>query len=75
MTAYLAKVWDHLSSFETWQIMQIPKAQNTKVDSLAKLAFVPSSKLSKTILVECLEAPSTHDKELLSLAMNLEDGW
>lgn len=74
MATYLSKVRYHISSFETWQIQQVPWTQNIEVDSLARFALVLSSKLSRTILVECLEAPSIQDKELLSLTTNPSDG-
>lgn len=70
MIAYLAKVQDLLSNFETRQITQIPKTQNFEVDSLAKLASVPSFDLSRIIPVECLGASNIQDKELLPLTMD-----
>lgn len=49
--------------------------RKVEADSLAKLASVPSSKLSKTILIEYLEAPSIQDKELLIVPAELNRGW
>lgn len=72
---YLTKVRDHLTKFETWRIQQIPGAQNAEADSLAKLASVLSSELSRTIPVECLNAQSIQDQELLPLDVELAKGW
>lgn len=55
--------------------MQIPRIQNFNANSLAKLASMPSSKLSKTIPVECVRALSIEDKELLPLTMDSDDRW
>lgn len=75
MFVYLSKVWDYHLVFKAWQIQQVPRAQNFEVDSLAKLASVPSSELSRTILLECLGALSIQGKELLPLTTDLSDRW
>lgn len=46
-----------------------------EANSLAKLASVPSSESSKTILIEYLKAPSIHDKELLPMEVEQDEGW
>lgn len=75
MIAYPAKVQDHLLSFKNWQIKQIFRAQNAKVDSLAKITSGLSFELNKMIPVEYLSILSFHDKELLILATELKDRW
>lgn len=75
MMAYLPKVQSLLSKFETWQIQQVFQVQNAEAYSLAKLALTLSSEFSRMILVECLNASSIQDKELLPLITNSEDGW
>lgn len=74
MVAYLSKVRDYLSTFEAWQIQQVPKTQNFKADSLAKLASILSSKLSRMIPMKCLGALSIQDKRLLLLITTQETG-
>lgn len=46
-----------------------------EVDSLAKLTSISNSKLSRTIFIKYLKAPNIHDKELLSLAIEQDEGW
>lgn len=70
---YQTKFRDLLSSFESWQITQVPKTHNAKANFLAKLASVLSMKLTKTILVEYLEAPSIQGKVSLPVAVEQDD--
>lgn len=47
---------------------------NTKADSLAKLASLPSLELSRTIPIEYLQVLSIHDKELLTVTAEQNGG-
>nr|XP_009785655.1 PREDICTED: uncharacterized protein LOC104233891 [Nicotiana sylvestris] len=38
MQQYLKKAWDLVRQFQTWKVMQIPREENAKVDTLANLA-------------------------------------
>lgn len=74
MVLYLTKVRDLLSCFKSWQITQVPNMHNEEANSLANLASVPSSKLSKTILIQYLETLNIHGKELLTAAAEQNGG-
>ena len=58
MAAYLQKVKDLLSAFSSFKIQQVPRAQNTQVDTLARLASTKDAELLEVIPVEFLNKPS-----------------
>jgi len=50
--AYLVKAWELLEGFDHYTISHIPREQNTKADSLAKLASTGDAQQMGLVLVE-----------------------
>ena len=58
MILYLKKVWDLLKNFVLVQVRLIPRAENSRADTLAKLATASQEDLSKLTPIEYLVEPS-----------------
>ena len=58
MILYLKKVRDLLKKFVLVQVRHVPRAENSRVDTLAKLATALQEDLSRLTLVEHLAEPS-----------------
>ena len=58
MILYLKKVRDLLKKFVLVQVRHLPRAKNSRVDALAKLATTSQEDLSRLTLVEYLAEPS-----------------
>ena len=55
---YLKKVWDLLKKFVFVQVRHIPRAKNSRADTLAKLATASQEDISRLTSVEYLAEPS-----------------
>ncbi|KAM2591859.1 hypothetical protein TB2_044196 [Malus domestica] len=66
MAAYLAQTQLLLKHFH-YQITQIPRATNSHVDALARLASAVENKIGRKIQVELLATPSTTAAEVCNL--------
>ena len=66
MILYLKKVRDLMKKFVLVQVRHIPKAENSRADTLAKLATTSQEDLSRLMLIEYLVEPSIdlYDKEV-----------
>lgn len=73
MTKYLAKAKEYIASFKRFKIMNIPRAQNQKAYVLSKLASVAFNHLTKEILVEVLEKPSTEEERINAIVEEEEE--
>ena len=58
MILYLKKVWDLLKKFVLVHVRHIPRVENSRVDTMAKLAIASQEDLSRSTLVEYLAEPS-----------------
>ena len=58
--AYLQKAKDLLSSFNSYTIQQVLRAQNAQEDTLARLASTKDAKLLEVIPVEFLNELCIH---------------
>ena len=58
MICYIKKVRELLKKFVQVQIRHIPRAENSRVDALAKLATAPQEDLDRRVSVEHLMEPS-----------------
>jgi ribonuclease HI len=67
MIRYLAKAKEHIGLFKKFKIRNIPRSQNQKSDVLSKLASVAFNHLTKEVLVEVLEKPSTQEEEIKAI--------
>ena len=72
MTKYLAKAKECITCFDRFKIKNISRAQNQKAVILSKLASVAFDHLTKEILVEVLEKPST-EKETVNAIVEKEE--
>ena len=75
MAAYLQKVKAELSKFKHFDIRQIPRAENTNADALARLATSKDSDLLKIVPVEILDLPSVELKEEVAMPVSLGPNW
>ena len=60
MAAYLQKAKDLLSAFSSYTIQQVPRAENTQVEALARLASTKNAELLEVTPIEFLDKPSIH---------------
>ena len=58
MQGYLVKVRQAQTSFKSFTLRQIPRGQNSHVDSLAMLATSLGSNLPQVVIVEDMAHPS-----------------
>ena len=65
MQAYLNQVKHLQSRFESFNILHIPRSENTHVDSLATLATSLAQSLPRVILVEDLCKPMEGKREMV----------
>ncbi|GJY60743.1 reverse transcriptase domain-containing protein [Tanacetum coccineum] len=72
---YLAKAKEYIGCFKKFKIRNIQRDQNQKADVLSKLASVAFNHLTKEILVEVLEAPSTDRQEINAVVEEEGDNW
>ena len=61
MAKYLEKVKEIIPAFGSFDIKQIPRAENTRADLLSKLATLAPAELPKEVLFEVLKCPSTEE--------------
>ncbi|XP_024024509.1 uncharacterized protein LOC112092474 [Morus notabilis] len=72
MAAYLEKVKEALEKLSAYDIQQVPMAENSNADALARLATSKDAELLRLVPVEVLKTPSTKGKpEVLSLSHQL----
>ena len=63
MVKYLEKVKDLAGTFQKFKITQIPRADNTEADSLARLASSEGLDLKRSIYLESLPRPSIEEAQ------------
>ena len=73
MILYLKKVRDLMKKFVLVQVRHIPKAENSRADTLAKLATTSQEDLSRLMLIEYLVEPSIdlYDEEVAPIESEL----
>ena len=74
MTAYLEKTKEALGQFNTTDITQVSKSENSNVDTLAQLATNLKDNLLKTVPVKVLETPSIGRSEMIA-QVNAVNSW
>ncbi|XP_022143565.1 uncharacterized protein LOC111013434 [Momordica charantia] len=67
MEKYLGKVRSHLAYFQTYEISQIPRSQNSNSDALAKLASAYETDLARSVPVEILDNPSILEPDMMEI--------
>ena len=75
MILYLKKVRDLLKKFTMVQVIYIPRAENSRVDSLTKLATTSQEDLSKSTPVEYLAEPSINLCDVEVAPVESEPSW
>ena len=61
MMKYLQKIKDLISKFESFEIQQISKLENSHADLFSKLATLAPSELSRRTFFEILSKPCTEE--------------
>ena len=67
MQEYLSQVRHLQSGFESFNLLQIPRSENTHADSLATLAISSAQSLPQVILVEDLYKPTEMKREMVHI--------
>ena len=75
MILYLKKVWELLKKFVLVQVRHIPRAENSRVNTLAKLAKTSQEDLSRLTPVEHLAEPSIDLTDVEVSPVTSEPGW
>ena len=75
MILYLKKVWELLKKFMLVQIRHIPRAENSRADTLAKLATASQEDLSRLMLVEHLAESSIDLTDVEVSLVTSEPSW
>ena len=76
MAAYQQKAKDLLSAFSSFKIQQVPRAQNTQVNALARLASTKDAELLE-VIPEFFNEPSipSMDPQLTVNCVITTDTW
>ncbi|GJU09502.1 reverse transcriptase domain-containing protein [Tanacetum coccineum] len=75
MIRYLSRAKEYISCFKIFKIQNIPRNKNQKADVLSKLASVAFNHLTKEVLVETLDVPSTDMKEINAVVEEEGETW
>ena len=75
MILYLRKVRDLLKKFVLVQVRHVPRAENSRADTLAKLATALQEDLSGLTLVEYLAEPSINLCDVVVALVGSEPSW
>ena len=75
MILYLRKVRDLLKKFVLVQVKHVPRAENSRVDALAKLATTLKEDLSRSTPVEYLAEPSIDLCDVVVALVESEPSW
>ncbi|GKD99529.1 reverse transcriptase domain-containing protein [Tanacetum coccineum] len=75
MIWYLSMAKEYISCFKIFKIQNIPRNKNQKADVLSKLASVAFNHLTKEVLVETLDMPSTDMKEINAVVEEEGETW
>ena len=75
MILYLKKVWELLKKFMLVQVRHIPRAENSRADTLAKLATTSQEDLSRLTPVEHLAEPSIDLTDVEVSPVTSEPSW
>ena len=75
MILYLKKVWELLNKFVLVQVRHIPRAENSRADTLAKLATTSQEDLSRLTPVEHLAKPSIDPNGVEISPVTSEPSW
>ena len=74
MAKYLEKVKEIIPAFGSFDIKQIPRAENTRADLLSNLATLAPAELPKKVLFEVMKCPSTEEPQLI-MEVSHEPSW
>ncbi|XP_024023768.1 uncharacterized protein LOC112092269 [Morus notabilis] len=74
MAAYLKKVKEALGRLSAYDIQQVPRAENSNADALAKLATSRDAELLNLVPVEVLKAPTTERRPEVT-PVDYQLGW
>ena len=75
MILYLKKVWELLKKFMLVQVRHIPRAENSRADTLAKLATASQEDLGRLTPIEHLAEPSIDITDVEVSPVTSEPSW
>ncbi|XP_057956315.1 uncharacterized protein LOC131149676 [Malania oleifera] len=76
MKKYLSKAREYIEAFAQFDIEHVPRAENKKVDALAKLASATGSEWKDTIYLERIGKPLYEEDRINSVASEFnKDDW
>ena len=75
MIIYLKKVWELLKKFTLVQVRHIPRTENSRADTLAKLATASQEDLSRLTPIEHLAEPSIDLTDVEVFPLKSEPSW
>ena len=75
MILYLRKVRDLLKKFMLVQVKHVPRVENSRVDTLVKLATAPQEDLGRSTPVEYLAEPSIDLFDVVVAPIESEPSW
>ena len=75
MILYLKKIWELLKKFVLVQVRHIPRAENSRADTLEKLATASQEDLSRLTPVEHLAEPSIDLNDVEVSPVMSEPSW
>ena len=75
MGKYLAKVKTLSSQFMEFSLTQIPRSENSKADSLSKIATSEGLTIDRPIYLECKSTPSVDDDEQTICSIEEGNNW
>ena len=75
MVLYLQKVRDLLKKFVSVQIKYVPRTENSRADTLAKLAMALQEDIGESAPVECLAEPSIDPYSLVVAPIGSVPNW
>ncbi|XP_043705449.1 uncharacterized protein LOC122655311 [Telopea speciosissima] len=74
MAQYLSKMHNLINEFASFQILQVPRAQNASTDALSRLATLEFQDLGRTIYIDVLGVPSI-EETVDVLPIEVEPCW
>ncbi|GAV83709.1 RVT_3 domain-containing protein [Cephalotus follicularis] len=67
MAKYLAHVQNLKLDFQVFQVVKVPRPENTRVDQLSKLATAGELEKNRTVLVDYLDIPTISEVDVMDI--------
>ncbi|GAV69460.1 RVT_3 domain-containing protein [Cephalotus follicularis] len=67
MAKYLAHIQSLRSAFQVLRVLKVPRAENSRVDQLSKLAIAGELEKNQTVLVDYLDKPTISEADVIEI--------